>query len=134
MAVGRSSTGDYFDGIMAAHQQVAEATGAARGLRRPRRGLRREPARRWQAPVLRQRGQCRRRATHRHRVRREDGPGALAAIALGTDTSALTAAGNDFGFETIFARQVEALGRPETKQPGAAACDLRSARRAEVDA
>ena len=36
----------------------------------------------------------------------------IAAIALTTDTSALTAAGNDLGFETIFARQVEALGHP----------------------
>jgi D-sedoheptulose 7-phosphate isomerase len=36
---------------------------------------------------------------------------ALPAIALTTDTSALTAAGNDLGFERIFARQVEALGR-----------------------
>ncbi len=34
------------------------------------------------------------------------------AIALTTDTSLLTAAGNDFGFDQIFARQVEALGRP----------------------
>jgi D-sedoheptulose 7-phosphate isomerase len=37
---------------------------------------------------------------------------AIAAIALTTDTSALTAAGNDLGFERIFARQIEALGRP----------------------
>jgi D-sedoheptulose 7-phosphate isomerase len=37
---------------------------------------------------------------------------ALAAIALSTDTSALTAAGNDLGFERIFARQIEALGKP----------------------
>jgi D-sedoheptulose 7-phosphate isomerase len=37
---------------------------------------------------------------------------AIAAIALTTDTSALTAAGNDLGFEKIFARQIEALGRP----------------------
>ena len=37
---------------------------------------------------------------------------ALPAIALTTDTSTLTAAGNDFGFERVFARQVEALGRP----------------------
>lgn len=37
---------------------------------------------------------------------------ALAAIALTTDTSILTAAGNDLGFDRIFARQVEALGRP----------------------
>ncbi len=36
---------------------------------------------------------------------------ALAAIALTTDTSTLTAAANDLGFERIFARQVEALGR-----------------------
>ena len=36
----------------------------------------------------------------------------IAALALTTDTSALTAAGNDMGFERIFARQLEALGRP----------------------
>ena len=36
---------------------------------------------------------------------------ALPAIALTTDTSILTAVGNDFGFETMFSRQVEALGR-----------------------
>ena len=37
---------------------------------------------------------------------------AIAAIALTTDTSALTAAGNDLGFDKVFARQIEALGRP----------------------
>jgi D-sedoheptulose 7-phosphate isomerase len=36
----------------------------------------------------------------------------LSAIALTTDTSLLTAAANDFGFEQVFARQVAALGRP----------------------
>ncbi len=36
----------------------------------------------------------------------------IAALALTTDTSALTAAGNDLGFENIFARQIEALCRP----------------------
>jgi D-sedoheptulose 7-phosphate isomerase len=36
---------------------------------------------------------------------------AIAAIALTTDTSALTAIGNDFGFEFLFSRQVEALCR-----------------------
>jgi D-sedoheptulose 7-phosphate isomerase len=36
---------------------------------------------------------------------------AYAAIALTTDTSALTAISNDYGFEQIFARQVEGLGR-----------------------
>lgn len=35
----------------------------------------------------------------------------LAAIALTTDTSALTSVGNDYGFEEIFARQVRALAR-----------------------
>jgi len=34
---------------------------------------------------------------------------AIGAIALTTDTSALTAIGNDFGFDDLFARQVEAL-------------------------
>jgi len=33
------------------------------------------------------------------------------AIALTTDTSALTAVSNDYGFEQVFARQLEALGR-----------------------
>ncbi len=37
---------------------------------------------------------------------------AMAAIALTTDTSALTALANDYGFEYVFSRQVEALGRP----------------------
>ena len=37
---------------------------------------------------------------------------ALRAVALTTDTSLLTAAGNDFGFDTVFERQVEALCRP----------------------
>jgi D-sedoheptulose 7-phosphate isomerase len=36
---------------------------------------------------------------------------AYPAIALTTDTSLLTAAGNDIGFENVFARQVEALAR-----------------------
>jgi len=37
---------------------------------------------------------------------------AIAALALTTDTSALTAAGHDLGFEQVFARQIEALGKP----------------------
>src|SRR5207302_11364153 len=36
----------------------------------------------------------------------------LAAIALTTDSSALTGIGNDYGFERLFSRQVEAVGRP----------------------
>lgn len=39
-----------------------------------------------------------------------DRPG-LAAIALTTDTSILTAIGNDYGYDYVFARQIEALGR-----------------------
>lgn len=38
----------------------------------------------------------------------------LAAIALTTDTSLLTAFANDVGFDGVFARQVEALGRPDS--------------------
>jgi D-sedoheptulose 7-phosphate isomerase len=37
---------------------------------------------------------------------------ALAAHALTVNTSALTAIGNDYGFETVFARQLQALGKP----------------------
>jgi D-sedoheptulose 7-phosphate isomerase len=36
----------------------------------------------------------------------------LPAIALTTDTSALTAIGNDYSFDQIFSKQVQALGRP----------------------
>jgi D-sedoheptulose 7-phosphate isomerase len=41
---------------------------------------------------------------------KQDRPG-YAAIALTTDTSALTAIANDYGFEQVFARQVTGLGR-----------------------
>ena len=36
---------------------------------------------------------------------------ALAAIALTTDTSVITALGNDYGFDTIFSRQIEGIGK-----------------------
>src|SRR6266536_2751426 len=36
----------------------------------------------------------------------------LPAIALTTDSSILTAVGNDYGFEQVFVRQIQALGRP----------------------
>lgn len=39
-----------------------------------------------------------------------DRPG-LAAVALTTDTSILTAIGNDYGYDYVFARQIEALGK-----------------------
>lgn len=42
-----------------------------------------------------------------HKVERRG----LPAIALTTDTSALTAIGNDYGYDAVFSRQVEALGR-----------------------
>jgi len=38
---------------------------------------------------------------------------ALAAVALTADTSVLTSIGNDYGYERVFVRQIEALGRPE---------------------
>ncbi|CCG41793.1 D-sedoheptulose 7-phosphate isomerase [Magnetospirillum molischianum] len=44
----------------------------------------------------------------RYRVNRR----ALAALALTTDSSILTACGNDFSFDDIYARQIEALGQP----------------------
>jgi D-sedoheptulose 7-phosphate isomerase len=40
-----------------------------------------------------------------------DRPG-LPAFALTTDTSVLTAIGNDYGYERLFARQIEAVGNP----------------------
>jgi D-sedoheptulose 7-phosphate isomerase len=44
------------------------------------------------------------------RYKRDRAP--IAAIALTTDSSTLTAAGNDLGFDQVFARQIAALGRP----------------------
>ena len=40
-----------------------------------------------------------------------DRPG-MAALALTTDTCVLTSVSNDYGFDRVFARQIEALGRP----------------------
>ena len=44
------------------------------------------------------------------RFERERSP--MAAISLNTDTSILTAIANDYGYESIFSKQIEALGRP----------------------
>lgn len=44
------------------------------------------------------------------RYKRDRAP--IAALALTTDTSSLTAIPNDFGFDYLFARQIEALGKP----------------------
>lgn len=57
---------------------------------------------------------------------------ALPAIALTTDTSALTAISNDYGYEMVFARQVEALAAPgdvlvAISTSGASASILRAA-------
>jgi D-sedoheptulose 7-phosphate isomerase len=38
---------------------------------------------------------------------------ALASIALGTNNSGLTAMANDYGYENVFSRELEALGKPE---------------------
>ncbi|MBN9342990.1 MAG: phosphoheptose isomerase [Caedibacter sp. 38-128] len=46
-------------------------------------------------------------------VRYRKNRAALAALALTTDTSALTAIGNDFGFDHLFERQIEALAKPD---------------------
>lgn len=45
-------------------------------------------------------------------VRYRSNRSALAGIALTTDSSILTAHSNDFGFDSVFARQIEALARP----------------------
>jgi D-sedoheptulose 7-phosphate isomerase len=44
-------------------------------------------------------------------VRYQADRAAISAIALTTDTSTLTACGNDMGFDAVFERQIEALGR-----------------------
>lgn len=36
----------------------------------------------------------------------------LASLALGTNNSAISAIGNDYGYEQVFARELEAIGRP----------------------
>jgi D-sedoheptulose 7-phosphate isomerase len=45
-------------------------------------------------------------------VRYKNDRAPIGAIALTTDTSVLTAIANDIGFDRVFARQIEALGRP----------------------
>lgn len=45
-------------------------------------------------------------------VRYQSSRPALRAVALTTDSSLLTACANDMGFDEVFARQIEALGRP----------------------
>lgn len=45
-------------------------------------------------------------------VRYKTDRAAIAALALTTDSSALTAIANDFGYDVLFSRQIEALGKP----------------------
>ena len=45
-------------------------------------------------------------------VRYKTDRAAIAALALTTDTSALTAIANDFGYDMLFSRQIEALAKP----------------------
>lgn len=45
-------------------------------------------------------------------IRYKENRPAIPALALTTDTSALTATPNDFSFEVLFSRQIEALGQP----------------------
>ena len=72
------------------------------------------PSERQQAIDLRQWGQrCRcpaycRKFVNRFRIERPP----LAAIALTTDSSALTSIANDYDYDEIFAKQVRALGKP----------------------
>jgi D-sedoheptulose 7-phosphate isomerase len=64
----------------------------------------------------------------------------LPSIALTTDTSILTAVANDYGFEAVFARQVEALGEPgdvlvgisTSGNSGNVVCAMESARAREM--
>jgi D-sedoheptulose 7-phosphate isomerase len=46
-------------------------------------------------------------------IRYRENRRAIAALALTTDSSALTACGNDLGFDQIFARQIEAIGKAD---------------------
>jgi D-sedoheptulose 7-phosphate isomerase len=53
---------------------------------------------------------------------------ALAAIALTTDSSTMTAVANDYGFDRVFARQIEALGRPGDVAVGISTSGMSAAR------
>ncbi len=97
-------------GPRGARQRPPERAG-----RRGRRPLRRDAPGGRHHLLLRQRWQRGGRPAHRHRVRgalRGVPRGRSRPLALTTDSSLLTAAANDLGFEQVFARQVEALCRP----------------------
>jgi D-sedoheptulose 7-phosphate isomerase len=107
--------GEFFDSELNEHAAVAAATKAA--LRQPFARLVEVCARSLRAGgKLMFFGNGGSAADAQHlatefvvRYRKNRAP--IAALALTTDTSALTAIGNDLGFEELFARQIAALGR-----------------------
>ena len=107
---------DLFDAEYAEHLAVAQATRGALGPALADLVARAEAAVRGGGKILLfgnggSAGDAQHLATELTvRYARDRAP--IAALALTTDTSVLTAAGNDLGFEQIFARQVRALGRP----------------------
>jgi D-sedoheptulose 7-phosphate isomerase len=107
---------DLFDAEYAEHMAVAQATRGALGPALADLVARAEAAVRGGGKILffgngGSAGDAQHLATELTvRYARDRAP--IAAIALTTDTSVLTAAGNDLGFDQIFARQVRALGRP----------------------
>ena len=108
-------TDDLLDGNFAEHRKVAEATPAA--VREPFErlvALSVEAVRGGHKLLFFGNGGSAADAQHlatELTVRFERDRPPIAAIALGTDTSALTAIGNDLGFDALFSRQIEALGR-----------------------
>jgi D-sedoheptulose 7-phosphate isomerase len=106
----------YFDAELTEHAAVLEATREA--LRKPFQSLverSAEAVRRGGKLLFFGNGGSAADAQHLAteltvRYGRDRAP--IAALALTTDSSTLTAAGNDLGFEQIFARQISALGRP----------------------
>ena len=105
----------FFDSELAEHEAVAAATKAA--LREPFARLVSVCARSLKAGgklMLFGNGGSAADAQHLATelvVRYKTNRAPIAAIALTTDTSALTAIGNDLGFDALFARQIAALGR-----------------------
>jgi D-sedoheptulose 7-phosphate isomerase len=106
----------FFDAEFAEHQAVARATAAA--VRGPFRELVAASTRAIRAGnKLLFFGNGGSAADAQHlatelTVRFSKNRAPIAALALTTDSSALTAIGNDLGFEELFARQIAALGKP----------------------
>ncbi len=96
-ALLRVFTADFADGIEPVAVRLAEALGAGNKLLIMGNGGSAADAQHIAAELV-----------GRYKVER---PG-LAAIALTTDSSILTAWSNDYAYETVFSRQVEALARP----------------------